>query len=706
MCPWIAEGCCRHGDLCNYAHTPEQLRPWLPLYKTKLCDAFKRGECTNDDCNFAHGAEELRHTTGYYKTELCQLWLAGSCPSREVCRHAHGVQELRPKTQLARKNIAFLLGSQSQGTGSKETTTATEEEGDTTPAIGAAAELQLQTLRDGRLQETAKHNAQENNGSKRAEEETAAAPGTKSDSKKEIAEETPAPDKQLRLALQRLKFRHSTDHQQQSAEEGCDTLRALPADQQQQQQQQQQHEQQRHQQQHEQQRQKPQQQKQQQQQQQEEALENNGLTQNSAAVEAAAHPRRKSGGTRKVPKQQQQQQHHQQQEGGSQQQRHRRTGSPRPAKSSAAQQQQQQQQQVQQQQQQQQQQQETSGARVLRGFRLSREGLETPSLSVSASQGSLSYAAAANGSKGAAAGLRNCGAAESALETPPQSGTPAWCIGTSPSPSVGDTVSAEEGSWALGPPLQLPACGPACSNWGPLGSAAAAAAVPGRLQQMGGAPPPHPYSSFAQNACELAMQHSPALFSFSPAPMAPCLCHHHPNAELLHRHLQQQQQQQQQVPQVQVQQQQPQQQPGHGQHVPCVCQFTAAVPPSGGPYLNALPRSLPLASAAGMGWGSLFMPHSFCVLQSPTSCPQHGCVAPRGPQWQQDSLLGPVHVGGAERIFCWMQQVPLKDLQMAASVERLAASPLPCWAVCLPAFGRRQKEERQGEEEEIGEAWA
>lgn len=42
MCPWIAEGCCRHGALCNYAHTPEQLRPWLPLYKTKLCDAFKR----------------------------------------------------------------------------------------------------------------------------------------------------------------------------------------------------------------------------------------------------------------------------------------------------------------------------------------------------------------------------------------------------------------------------------------------------------------------------------------------------------------------------------------------------------------------------------------------------------------------------------------------------------------------------------------
>lgn len=42
MCPWIAEGYCRHGDLCNYAHTPEQLRPWLPLYKTKLCDAFKR----------------------------------------------------------------------------------------------------------------------------------------------------------------------------------------------------------------------------------------------------------------------------------------------------------------------------------------------------------------------------------------------------------------------------------------------------------------------------------------------------------------------------------------------------------------------------------------------------------------------------------------------------------------------------------------
>lgn len=48
MCPWIAEGCCRHGDLCNYAHTPEQLRPWLPLYKTKLCDAFKRVSGSNN----------------------------------------------------------------------------------------------------------------------------------------------------------------------------------------------------------------------------------------------------------------------------------------------------------------------------------------------------------------------------------------------------------------------------------------------------------------------------------------------------------------------------------------------------------------------------------------------------------------------------------------------------------------------------------
>ncbi|KAL8428522.1 hypothetical protein Efla_003293 [Eimeria flavescens] len=66
-----------------------------------LCLLVLQGECTNLECNFAHGAEELRHTTGYYKTELCQLWLGGGCPSGEVCRHAHGVDELRPKTAEA-----------------------------------------------------------------------------------------------------------------------------------------------------------------------------------------------------------------------------------------------------------------------------------------------------------------------------------------------------------------------------------------------------------------------------------------------------------------------------------------------------------------------------------------------------------------------------------------------------------------------------
>ncbi|EEA06374.1 zinc finger, CCCH type domain-containing protein [Cryptosporidium muris RN66] len=99
-CPWFAVGRCRMDKDCNWAHSPDELRPSVDLTRTKLCDRqLKEGECKDPQCRYAHSRKELRATSDLFKTSLCIYWLKGSCAVGESCRYAHGVHELRSKPQ-------------------------------------------------------------------------------------------------------------------------------------------------------------------------------------------------------------------------------------------------------------------------------------------------------------------------------------------------------------------------------------------------------------------------------------------------------------------------------------------------------------------------------------------------------------------------------------------------------------------------------
>ncbi|CEL92821.1 unnamed protein product [Vitrella brassicaformis CCMP3155] len=97
MCPFLEKGYCRKGNACNFAHDSSELRVGVPLYKTRLCTRFQKGECRDANCSFAHGQHELRATLDYFKTDMCRYWLKGNCTAGDACRHAHGVEELRPR---------------------------------------------------------------------------------------------------------------------------------------------------------------------------------------------------------------------------------------------------------------------------------------------------------------------------------------------------------------------------------------------------------------------------------------------------------------------------------------------------------------------------------------------------------------------------------------------------------------------------------
>jgi len=60
LCRFHRLGRCLFGSSCRFAHGFAELRSPLGCYKTKLCEAFARGQCLNAECNFAHSEAELR----------------------------------------------------------------------------------------------------------------------------------------------------------------------------------------------------------------------------------------------------------------------------------------------------------------------------------------------------------------------------------------------------------------------------------------------------------------------------------------------------------------------------------------------------------------------------------------------------------------------------------------------------------------------
>eukprot|EP00931_Biecheleriopsis_adriatica_P001215 TRINITY_DN10149_c0_g1_i1.p1 TRINITY_DN10149_c0_g1~~TRINITY_DN10149_c0_g1_i1.p1 ORF type:complete len:206 (-),score=25.99 TRINITY_DN10149_c0_g1_i1:80-697(-) len=66
LCKFHAEGKCKRGEACTFAHSSEQILDPPDLSKTRLCVAFKRsGFCARGaDCNFAHGKDDRQLRVG------------------------------------------------------------------------------------------------------------------------------------------------------------------------------------------------------------------------------------------------------------------------------------------------------------------------------------------------------------------------------------------------------------------------------------------------------------------------------------------------------------------------------------------------------------------------------------------------------------------------------------------------------------------
>lgn len=58
---------------------------------------------------YAHNDAELRWTPEFYKTSLCSFWQSGKhCPAGQLCRWAHGAQELRHRKQWQHSRLASI----------------------------------------------------------------------------------------------------------------------------------------------------------------------------------------------------------------------------------------------------------------------------------------------------------------------------------------------------------------------------------------------------------------------------------------------------------------------------------------------------------------------------------------------------------------------------------------------------------------------
>mmetsp|Transcript_52660 Transcript_52660/g.115460 ORF Transcript_52660/g.115460 Transcript_52660/m.115460 type:complete len:311 (+) Transcript_52660:43-975(+) len=111
-CHFHLRGHCKlQADTCSFAHSAEELRSAPNLQKTKLCEAFQRGECMDGDrCKYAHRPAELRVTEDVLKTRLCRYYVNGYCRKGDACTHAHGKHQLRAsKEQEAESKNRVLL---------------------------------------------------------------------------------------------------------------------------------------------------------------------------------------------------------------------------------------------------------------------------------------------------------------------------------------------------------------------------------------------------------------------------------------------------------------------------------------------------------------------------------------------------------------------------------------------------------------------
>jgi len=97
LCVFNAAGRCSHGENCTFAHSAYELAD----PKTFTCPKTEQfGFCDDEHCLFAHTTAELRHLPKVAKTALCRYYPIGKCRAGNACRHAHGLDEIDPNSNL------------------------------------------------------------------------------------------------------------------------------------------------------------------------------------------------------------------------------------------------------------------------------------------------------------------------------------------------------------------------------------------------------------------------------------------------------------------------------------------------------------------------------------------------------------------------------------------------------------------------------
>eukprot|EP00931_Biecheleriopsis_adriatica_P105574 TRINITY_DN80144_c0_g1_i1.p1 TRINITY_DN80144_c0_g1~~TRINITY_DN80144_c0_g1_i1.p1 ORF type:complete len:208 (-),score=43.16 TRINITY_DN80144_c0_g1_i1:104-691(-) len=60
LCSFYANGACKRGAKCSFAHGHEELVTKPNLAKTSICEKWARGKCRKSNCRYAHGSKELQ----------------------------------------------------------------------------------------------------------------------------------------------------------------------------------------------------------------------------------------------------------------------------------------------------------------------------------------------------------------------------------------------------------------------------------------------------------------------------------------------------------------------------------------------------------------------------------------------------------------------------------------------------------------------
>eukprot|EP00929_Paragymnodinium_shiwhaense_P021131 TRINITY_DN13861_c0_g1_i1.p1 TRINITY_DN13861_c0_g1~~TRINITY_DN13861_c0_g1_i1.p1 ORF type:complete len:286 (-),score=42.73 TRINITY_DN13861_c0_g1_i1:223-1080(-) len=97
LCSFFEQGTCRFGETCAFAHSLDELKSTPDFRRSRLCEAFKAGHCSDKNCSYAHGLGELRSVN--FKATLCHWNETGRCRHGADCRFAHGRKELEPKNK-------------------------------------------------------------------------------------------------------------------------------------------------------------------------------------------------------------------------------------------------------------------------------------------------------------------------------------------------------------------------------------------------------------------------------------------------------------------------------------------------------------------------------------------------------------------------------------------------------------------------------